>query len=66
MSATLCLCPFAERIRKLPRSEWKAEVESLPEQCPNGCVVDCRSFCAAYARMQWRMADLRERQKGAA
>lgn len=66
MSATHCLGPFAERIRKLPRAAWKAEVEALPETCPHGCRVNCRSFCAAFARVQWRMCEMRERKEAAA
>lgn len=61
MAATHCLGAFASRIRTLPRSQWKAEVEALPERCPHRCGVHCRQFCAAFARMQWRMAALREK-----
>lgn len=61
MSATYCLGPFATRIRNLPRDQWKAEVERLPERCPRGCGVNCRSYCASYARVQWRMAEIREK-----
>lgn len=61
MSATYCLGPFATRLRTLPREQWKAEVEKLPETCPRKCGVHCRTYCASYARIQWRMAAMRER-----
>lgn len=62
MSATYCLGPFSERLRKLKTLdalEWKAEVERVPEKCERGCGVDCRAFCAAYARTQLKMARMR-------
>lgn len=61
MSATWCLGPFAERIRKMPRNEWKGEIDKLPERCTRGCGVQCRNVCIAYAKVQWRMASLRKR-----
>ena len=60
MAATYCLGGFAQAIRKLPREQWKAELDALPEKCPHGCGVDCRPFCTAFARVQWRMAVMRE------
>lgn len=61
MSATHCLGPFAAQLRKLPRDQWKGLVESVPVKCEKGCGVECRNFCASYARVQWRMAALREK-----
>lgn len=64
MSATHCLGPFAEKLRATPMTRWKVEIDKLPEICPHGCGVDCRTYCAAYARVQWKIAKLRE-SKGA-
>lgn len=63
MAATYCLGPFAERIRNLPREQWKAEIDALPERCERGCGVNCREFCASFARVQWRMAQMREKSE---
>lgn len=65
MSATYCLGPFAKRIRALPLDDWKSEVEKLPEVCPHKCGVSCRTYCASYARIQWRMAKRREANNAA-
>ncbi len=65
MSATYCIGPFATRIRNLPRDQWKAEIDKLPERCPRGCGIHCRNTCAAYARVQWRMAVMREKRDAA-
>ena len=61
MSVTLCLDGFARRIRRLPRTAWKPEVDAQPEACPNGCTRHCREVCSEYARMQWQMAQRRDR-----
>lgn len=55
MAITYCLGDFAKRIARLPLSQWKAEVEAMPETCDR-CNTNCRQVCAEYARVQWRMA----------
>lgn len=56
MTATYCLGPFAKRLRALPWSQWRGEIEALPETCAHGCGANCREVCARYARMQWRVS----------
>ncbi len=63
MSATYCLGPFATRLRNLPRDQWKGEIEKLPTECPHRCGVSCRTYCASFARVQWRMAVRREEKE---
>lgn len=55
MAATHCLGGFAQKLQRLPRAEWKAQIDQLPEKCPNGCGVNCRDYCASFARVQWRL-----------
>lgn len=59
MTLTNCLGAFALRISRLPKTKWKAEIDRLPEVCPKGCSVNCRTVCADYARVQWRMSEAR-------
>jgi len=55
-------------IAKAPRSDWKAAIAQLPEacECPGSCSEDvgCRERISDYLRMQWRMLERREQQKG--
>lgn len=64
MSVTFCLGDFASRLRRLPQSHWKAELDRLPETCNRGCSADnCREVCADYARMQWKMLAHKQKVK---
>ncbi len=58
MTISRCLAPFAHKLSTLPKSDWKALVQSQPEQCPGqDCSreANCRKVCAEYARVQWQL-----------
>lgn len=50
-----CLLGFAQRINAVPRGEWKAIIDTVPELCDKGCGQSCREVCKRYARMQWHL-----------
>ncbi len=59
---TRCLGKFAETLGKTPKADWKALVQSQPEQCPGqDCSreANCRKVCAEYARTQWQLLTAR-------
>ncbi len=53
-------------IARQPRSEWRAQIEQIAENCeaPGVCTggIGCRQRIAEYLRVQWWMIERRESQ----
>lgn len=53
-------------IARQPRSEWRAQIAQIAENCeaPGVCTggVGCRQRIAEYLRVQWWMIERRESQ----
>lgn len=63
MSVGRCLTRALE-ITELPRSEWQAAVEALPDSCAHTDVCgqphSCRKRISAFLRVQWQIAARKE------
>ncbi len=53
-------------IARQPRTEWRVQIDQVPEPCqaPGVCTggVGCRQRIAEYLRVQWWMIERRESQ----
>jgi hypothetical protein len=56
MNASRCL-PEAQRIARLPTSQWAAEVKKLPEACGNADCTNgnCQAICQDWLKMQFNV-----------
>src|SRR5574337_573986 len=58
MSVSRCLGPASDALGGIPRAQWKAYLDALPEACPHrDCTAKpgCRGYVSDYFRMQWRI-----------
>lgn len=63
MSVSRCLGQAVAALGGVPREEWKAYLDALPETCPHpDCTtkLGCRGYVAEYFRMQWRIRGAQE------
>lgn len=65
MSASRCLGPAIDALKRVPRLEWKAYIDALPAVCPRSdCTgtVGCRAHVGDYFRVQWHAQARLQRQ----